>query len=61
MKHWITVFLILLSGSLAAHPGHDHSSLESPILHLVFYGAIASVVMVITWYFLRRNRQDEES
>lgn len=35
--------LMLLSTAAVAHPGHDHAAWESPLLHTLFYGAIAAI------------------
>lgn len=35
--------LMLVSSIAAAHPGHDHASWESPLIHTLFYAAIAAI------------------
>jgi len=34
--------LMLLSTAAVAHPGHDHAAWESPLMHTLFYGAMAA-------------------
>lgn len=41
-KQMLVAVVLLVTASVAsAHVGHDHSSWESPLMHALFYGAIA--------------------
>jgi len=36
--------LMMISNTAFAHAGHDHSAWSSSLIHVLFYGAILSVV-----------------
>lgn len=46
-KSVITTLLLFTSGTIFAHPGHDHASWSSNVVHLLFYCASAACVLCI--------------
>ncbi|WP_127735580.1 hypothetical protein [Cobetia sp. ICG0124] len=38
------LLLLTAANTALAHPGHDHSDWSSPLVHTLFYGAIAAVI-----------------
>ncbi|TVU70025.1 hypothetical protein [Cobetia crustatorum] len=52
----ISSLLILTAANTAlAHPGHDHSDWSSPLVHTLFYGAIAAVIGT-AFFVIRQSR-----
>ncbi|MCV6590179.1 MAG: hypothetical protein OIF57_14320 [Marinobacterium sp.] len=35
--------LMLFSNLVLAHPGHDHASWESPLIHALFYVSVVTI------------------
>jgi len=52
--------LMLLSTVAVAHPGHDHAAWESPLLHTLFYGAIAAIGVAAVARVIKAKRKADK-
>lgn len=45
---------IMMSSTAMAHPGHSHAANESMLMHVLFYGSIATAIAAIVWVAYRQ-------
>ncbi len=43
----LSLFMLLISATALAHPGHDHADWFSDGIHLLHYGTVALIVVAI--------------
>ena len=56
-KQMLSATVLLLTTSIAsAHVGHDHSSWESPLMHALFYSAIAFAGVATVFFAVKKNK-----
>lgn len=45
------------SASAFAHPGHDHESIWSALIHAAFYGSLAAAAIMLTMVAAKKIKQ----
>ena len=48
----------LLGAPAFAHPGHDHEAWTSELMHALFYGSIAAVVVLAAGIYASKRTQN---
>ncbi|MFK4015928.1 MULTISPECIES: hypothetical protein [Halomonadaceae] len=54
------LLLLTAANTALAHPGHDHSDWSSPLVHTLFYGAIAAVIGT-AFFVIRQSRHKRQT
>lgn len=56
VKTGLAISLSAISTAAMAHTGHDHSSWTSPMMHAVFYGAIAFAGAAAIFFAVKKTK-----
>lgn len=56
----VTSGLMLLSTAAVAHPGHDHGSWESPLIHALFYCSILAIGVAAVARVIKARRNTDK-
>lgn len=60
MKALFATCTLLISSSVFAHPGHDHSAMSSGIVHLALGLAVLAVIGAGARYFYNQQSQSKK-
>ncbi len=56
MKHALTL-LPVVAGVAMAHPGHDHSAWDAPLLHALWLAPIAVAAIAVTYFVVKKIKK----